>query len=72
MEDDGQPKKVRIIALWLLAVKVNVECVIQSNILIPADEILSRYIVAKTHTRWKAHYTQAHSASLTLLLLLTI
>jgi hypothetical protein len=37
MEEDGQPKKVRLRSSLLLALKVNVECVIQSNILIRAN-----------------------------------
>jgi hypothetical protein len=50
MEDDGVPKKVRLLASFLPALKSNVDFVIQSNIVIRADEILCRYSVAKTHT----------------------
>lgn len=72
MEDDGQPKKVRLPS----SLKVNVEFSrnpIQCNLLICADKIFS---VAKTHTlgdalhQSKAHHSSSLTHSLTLPLLL--
>jgi hypothetical protein len=63
MEEDGQPKKVRILSSLLLALKVKAGCLIQSNIRIRADEILSRYSVAKTHTLGDTLHQSSHSVT---------
>jgi hypothetical protein len=63
MEDDGVPKKVRLLASFSPALKLNVDFVIQSNIMIRADEILSRYSVAKTHTLGDTLHQSSHSVT---------
>jgi hypothetical protein len=65
MEEDGQPKKVRLLSALLLALKVNVECVIQTNTRIRARRDLVSLLLCSQESHTLGDTLHQSSLSLT-------